>query len=74
MTITINIEIAEVPLSAPGRNEFGAGVKVQSKLPPSADLVGDAEGSTWVGLCMAINKYMRERGVADFDCLKARPM
>lgn len=70
--ITMSIEISAVPVDGQRANEFGAGVQVQSNLPPHADLVSDAEGSTWVGLCMAINKYMRSRGVPEFDCLKAR--
>ncbi len=71
--ITMSIEIQTVRSGAPA-NEFGAGVNVTSTLPQHADLVDDAEGSTWVGLCMAINKYMRARGVPDFDCLKARKL
>jgi hypothetical protein len=69
--ITIAIEISAVPAGSGDANEFGAGVQVSSKLPAHADLVHDAEGSTWVGLCMAINQYMRARGVPAFDCLKA---
>jgi hypothetical protein len=28
-------------------------------------------GATWIGVCTAINEYMRRTGCPDFDCLKA---
>jgi hypothetical protein len=27
-------------------------------------------GTTWIGICTAINDYMRAGGARDFDCLK----
>jgi len=66
MTIRMLIEITEVT-SGP-RNEFGAGVLVHTEA--GALNAPDSEGSTWVGLCLAINQYMRSRGCPEFNCMK----
>jgi len=68
MTIEIDA-ITAAGLPAGVRNEFGAGVRVMTE---GEDLknASDSEGQTWVGLCTAINEYMRSRGAPKFDCLK----
>jgi hypothetical protein len=65
--IRLTIEIQAVPF---GGNEFGAGVKVASDGLIDPKRIPDAEGATLIGLGMAINKYMRERGCPQFNCLK----
>lgn len=64
--IVMTIEIDLVPMG--GGNEFGAGVHVHASIPwPQSQPV--AVGATYVGICQAINEYMRSRGCPDFDCL-----
>lgn len=64
--MVIEIDMANLPGEA---NEFGAGVLVHTNLdnPRSQP---EAVGATFVGICMAINDYMRRRGCPNFDCLK----
>jgi len=65
--ITIKIEIDLAPTER--ANEFGAGVLVHAEIPwPKAQ--PEAVGATYVGICTAINDYMRSRGCPNFDCLK----
>lgn len=66
--IRMVIEIDLVPVGQQG-NEFGAGVLVHAEIPwPKAQ--PEAVAATYVGICLAINDYMRSRGCPDFDCLK----
>lgn len=66
ITIRIEIDMAKAGQAA---NEFGAGVLVHSNIGnPRAH--PDAVGATFVGICLAINKYMHSRGATEFDCLK----
>lgn len=69
MTIRMTIEIKETHGLGP-TNEFGAGVRVMTD-GQQLHAARDSEGQTWVGLCTAINDYMRARGAPAFDCLKA---
>lgn len=64
--IEMKIQIAQVQT---GGNEFGAGVDVITVIQPGTP---DSEGATFVGICMAINEYMRSRGAPNFDCLKTQ--
>ena len=64
--LTVEIELALLPGST---NEFGAGVHVHGIVDDPAK-VPEAEGATMIGICMAINDYMRSRGAANFNCLK----
>jgi hypothetical protein len=61
MTIEIDVVVS-------GSNEFGAGVNVQTD-PFVPHQQPQAVGATWCGICMAINEYMRSRGVPNFDCM-----
>lgn len=71
MTIRMTIEIEETH-GLGLANEFGAGVRVMTD-GQQLHAARDSEGQTWVGLCMAINDYMRARGAPTFDCLKRSP-
>jgi hypothetical protein len=66
--IKMTIEIASVPAGTTGINEFGVGVKVNTIMIPNDTL--DGEGTTFAGICLAINDYMHSRGAPAFDCLK----
>jgi hypothetical protein len=59
--IRVTIEIEEV-------RDGGVGVHVVSDVDPRA--VPELEGVVFVGICRAINKYMRRRGAPNFDCLR----
>lgn len=63
--ITIEIDLAPTGQG----NEFGAGVLVHANI---ADVQKQPQpvGATYIGICMAINQYMRSRGAPHFDCLK----
>ena len=47
---------------------YPAGVIVVTEAFAPGD-VPDAVGATWVGICTAVNGYMRSRGAENFDCL-----
>lgn len=64
--ITMTVEISEVTTSE--KNEFGVGVMVHTSI--QKPVPSDNEGATFVGICTAINEYMRSRGVPDFNCLQ----
>lgn len=66
--IRLRIEIDAV---SSGGNEFGVGVLVHNDAFRASE-VTDGEGATFIGICMAINEYMRSRGSPDFDCLRER--
>jgi len=61
--LRIVIEIVQIP-----ERDYPAGVSVVTEAFTPGD-VPDEVGATWVGLCSAINAYMRSRGVTEFDCL-----
>jgi hypothetical protein len=48
-----------------------AGVNVVTEPFTPADQPASV-GTTWAGLCMAINDFMRARGATNFDCLRSR--
>lgn len=57
--VTVDIEV---------KGHRRAGVNVTARFDPRT--VHDVEGATFVGICLAINTYMRSHGAPDFDCLK----
>lgn len=68
--IRIVIEVGEQhgqPIDAGGYPLAGVNVRTE---PFNAKAETESVGSTWAGLCMAINDFMRSRGAVDFDCLK----
>lgn len=58
----------EIDTVATGGNRYGVGVRIAGDVNPHA--VPHAEGATLIGLLTAINGYMHDRGMPEFDCLK----
>jgi hypothetical protein len=50
----------------------GVGVLAET-LPFTPREETEAVGEMWVGVCLAINDYVRSMGIADFDCMKQCP-
>lgn len=57
--------VITIDLVAPG----AAGVDVRTGLVDAKEEAPEV-GATWVGICTAINDYMRKHGSPGFDCLK----
>lgn len=66
MTIRIVIDVSS---TADGRVAVGANTEPFKMLGTP-----DAVGEMWVGICMAINEYVRSQGIVGFDCLSASPI
>lgn len=57
--IRMTVEISEI--------NRDVSVHVYSTVAPGAQ---ESEAETMIGLCAAINEYMRSCGVSNFDCLQ----
>ena len=64
MSITMHIEVR----LHDSDGNVGVGVHTDPFDPKEQT---DDMGAMWVGICQAINAYVRSRGIPNFDCLKA---
>lgn len=50
----------------------GVGVLAET-LPFTPGEETDNVGAMWVGVCLAVNEYVRSQGIDGFDCMKQYP-